>query len=116
MNPHQKPQALLKELINVHMMGEDPTATNDQGNPFNWILDACCGVASTSMAALRAGMNVIAFDKDPQMVTASQQRLNNFELEPDENQETMALKPPPVEEQPAPVEEEEEDADGDDAE
>jgi len=101
-NPHQKPQALLKELINVHMKGEDPTATNDQGNPFNWILDACCGVASTSMAALRAGMNVIAFDKDPTMVSASQQRLNSFEEEPNEDQETRALKPPPVEEEPAP--------------
>ncbi|KAK3237085.1 hypothetical protein CYMTET_52811 [Cymbomonas tetramitiformis] len=28
-NPHQKPQALLKELINMHMMGDTPTNTDE---------------------------------------------------------------------------------------
>ena len=64
-NPHQKPQALLQELIQTHMMGENPTACGDDLHPKNWILDACCGSGSTAMAALRCGiMNVIAFDND----------------------------------------------------
>jgi hypothetical protein len=91
-NPHQKPQALLTEMINVHMLGDDPTNTDDNGHPFNWILDACCGVGSTSMAALRAGMNVIAFDNDPFMVSSTGMRLNNFEDEPDATEETRASK------------------------
>ena len=53
------------------MLGEDPTATDENGHPKNWILDACCGVGSTSMAALRSGMNVIAFDNDPYMVSSA---------------------------------------------
>ncbi|KAK3236449.1 hypothetical protein CYMTET_53417 [Cymbomonas tetramitiformis] len=91
-NPHQKPQALLKELINVHMMGDDPTNTDENGHPFNWILNACCGVASTSIAALRTGMNVIAFDNDPAMASSSSMRLQNFEDEPDPAEETRAKK------------------------
>ena len=89
-NPHQKPQALLKEFIEIHMLGEDPTATDDNGHPQNWILDACCGVGSTSMAALRAGMNVIAFDNDPYMVSSASMRLQNFDREPNPADETKA--------------------------
>ncbi|KAK3271070.1 hypothetical protein CYMTET_20560 [Cymbomonas tetramitiformis] len=91
-NPHQKPQALLKELINVHMMGDDPTNTDEHAQPYNWILDACCSVASTSMAALRTGMHVVAFDNDPAMVSSSSMRLHNFEDESDPAEETRAKK------------------------
>ncbi|KAK3251308.1 hypothetical protein CYMTET_39327 [Cymbomonas tetramitiformis] len=88
-NPHQKPQALLQELIQTHMMGENPTACGDDLHPKNWILDACCGSGSTAMAALRCGMNVIAFDNDPYMVSSTNMRLNNFEKEHDGATETI---------------------------
>ncbi|KAK3243485.1 hypothetical protein CYMTET_46864 [Cymbomonas tetramitiformis] len=91
-NPRQKPQALLKGFIETHMLGEDPTATDENGHPKNWILDACCGVGSTSMAALRSGMNVIAFDNDPYMVSSAGMRLQNFDGEPDPADETKAAK------------------------
>ncbi|KAK3287306.1 hypothetical protein CYMTET_5174 [Cymbomonas tetramitiformis] len=69
-NNHQKPQALLMELIQIHMLGENPgkSKLDENDRPLNWILDACCGVGSTSMAALRCGMNVIGFDHDAFMV------------------------------------------------
>ncbi|KAK3243487.1 hypothetical protein CYMTET_46866 [Cymbomonas tetramitiformis] len=87
-NNHQKPQALLMELIQVHMLGENPGKLDEHDRPLNWILDACCGVGSTSMAALRCGMKVIGFDHDPFMVSSAQMRLTNFVNEPDEKVET----------------------------
>jgi len=93
-NNHQKPQALLMELIQVHMLGDNPGKLDDKGRPLNWILDGCCGVASTSMAALRCGMNAFAFDHDQFMVSSAQQRLNNFDDEPDAAEETQLKKKP----------------------
>ena len=87
-NNHQKPQALLMELIQVHMLGENPGKLDEHDRPLNWILDACCGAGSTSMAALRCGMNVIGFDHDAFMVSSAQQRLTNFVNEPNEKEET----------------------------
>jgi len=49
----QKPQQLIDAIIKRHM-------TRVNGN----ILDAMCGTATTSVCALRAGMNAVAFDKD----------------------------------------------------
>eukprot|EP00854_Cymbomonas_tetramitiformis_P014217 gene14217-biopygen14658 len=54
----------------------------------NWILDGCCGVGSTSTAALRCGLNAIGFDEDQYMVSSAQQRLTNFDDDPDEKAET----------------------------
>eukprot|EP00854_Cymbomonas_tetramitiformis_P020533 gene20532-biopygen21169 len=87
-NNHQKPQALLMELIQVHMLGDNPGKLDDDGHPLNWILDGCCGVGSTSMAAMRCGLNAIGFDHDPYMVSSAQQRLTNFDDKPDQNAET----------------------------
>ena len=39
-NPHQNPQALLMELIQVRMLGENPDKLDENGHPLNWILDA----------------------------------------------------------------------------
>ncbi|KAK3250333.1 hypothetical protein CYMTET_40273 [Cymbomonas tetramitiformis] len=91
-NNHQKPIALLMELIQCHMLGDNPGKVDENGHPLNWILDACCGVGSTSMAAMRCGMNAIGFDHDQYMVSSAQQRLTNFHAEPDQDAE---LKPKP---------------------
>ena len=45
------------------------------------------------MVAMRAGMNVVAFDKDPAMTSSTGMRLNNFENKPDPSEETRAKKP-----------------------
>ncbi|KAK3266122.1 hypothetical protein CYMTET_25225 [Cymbomonas tetramitiformis] len=87
-NNHQKPLALLMELIQCHMLGDNPGKVDENGHPLNWILDACCGVGSTSMAAMRCGMNAIGFDHDQYMVSSAQQRLTNFNAEPDQDAET----------------------------
>ncbi|KAK3253237.1 hypothetical protein CYMTET_37504 [Cymbomonas tetramitiformis] len=76
------------ELIQCHMLGENPGKVDENGHPLNWILDACCGVGSTSMAAMRCGMNAIGFDHDQYMVSSAQQRLINFHAEPDQDAET----------------------------
>ncbi|KAK3274850.1 hypothetical protein CYMTET_16989 [Cymbomonas tetramitiformis] len=91
-NNHQKPLALLMELIQCHMLGNNPGKVDDDGHPLNWILDACCGVGSTSMAAMRCGLNAIGFDHDPYMVSSAQQRLTNFDAEPDPDAETKPKK------------------------
>ncbi|KAK3279685.1 hypothetical protein CYMTET_12441 [Cymbomonas tetramitiformis] len=91
-NNHQKPLALLMELIQCHMLGDNPGKVDDDGHPLNWILDACCGVGSTSMAAIRCGLNAIGFDHDPYMVSSTQQRLTNFDAEPDQDAETKPKK------------------------
>ena len=93
-NNHQKPQAVLTELIQVHMLGENPGQLDEQGHPHSWILDGCRGVASTSMAALRCGMNAIGFDHDPYMVSSAQQRLNNVDAEPDAAEEKQPKSKP----------------------
>ncbi|KAK3248006.1 hypothetical protein CYMTET_42516 [Cymbomonas tetramitiformis] len=87
-NNHQKPQALLMEMIQCHMLGDNPGKMDENGHPLNWILDACRGVGSTSMAAMRCGMNAIGFDHDQFMVSSAQQRLINFDNEPDQDAET----------------------------
>ncbi|KAK3252915.1 hypothetical protein CYMTET_37821 [Cymbomonas tetramitiformis] len=87
-NNHRKPQALLMELIQCHMLGDNPGKMDENGHPLNWILDACCGVGSASMAAMRCGMNAIGFDHDQFMVSSAQQRLINFDNEPDQDAET----------------------------
>ncbi|KAK3251757.1 hypothetical protein CYMTET_38922 [Cymbomonas tetramitiformis] len=91
-NNHQKPLALLMELIQCHMLGDNPGKVDEDGHPLNWILDACCGVGSTSMAAIRCGLNAIGFDHDPYMVSSAQQRLTNFDAEPDPDAETKPKK------------------------
>ena len=77
-NPHQKPLWLLTDLISRHMRG--PESLNRGNGAFNesydgvipvdypkkkfhWILDACCGSGSTSVAANKLGMASVAFDK-----------------------------------------------------
>ncbi|KAK3278065.1 hypothetical protein CYMTET_13964 [Cymbomonas tetramitiformis] len=75
-------------MILIHMMEEDPTACGDDPHPKNWILDACCGAGSTAMAALRCGMNVVAFDNDEFMCASTTMRLNNFGKEHDGATET----------------------------
>ncbi|KAK3235236.1 hypothetical protein CYMTET_54562 [Cymbomonas tetramitiformis] len=118
-NNHQKPQALLMELIQCHMLGDNPGKTDENGHPLNWILDACCGVGSTSMAAMRCGMNAIGFDHDQYMVSSAQQRLIKFHAEPDQHAE---LKPKSKSEptakgkEAATAESEEEDLDEDETE
>ena len=92
---HQKPQHLLEELINCHMMGPAPfTGVTHNAMPdssTNWILDAGCGVATATVAALRCGLNAVAFDKDPDMVSAATQRLGNIDKEVNGNTECMSL-------------------------
>ncbi|KAK3235815.1 hypothetical protein CYMTET_53999 [Cymbomonas tetramitiformis] len=118
-NNHQKPLALLMELIQCHMLGDNPGKTDENGHPLNWILDACCGVGSTSMAVMRCGMNAIGFDHDQYMVSSAQQRLINFNAEPDQD---AVLKPKTKSEpttkgkEAATVESEEEELEEDEAE
>ncbi|KAK3246033.1 hypothetical protein CYMTET_44419 [Cymbomonas tetramitiformis] len=117
-NNHQKPLALLMELIQCHMLGDNPGKTDENGHPLNWILDACCGVGSTSMAAMRCGMNAIGFDHDQYMVSSAQQRLTNFDAEPDQKAETepkTKSEPTAKGKEAATAESEEDDLDGNDA-
>ncbi|KAK3233681.1 hypothetical protein CYMTET_56038 [Cymbomonas tetramitiformis] len=117
-NNHQKPQALLKELIQCHMLGDNPGKVDENGHPLNWILDGCCGVGSTSMAAMRCGMNAIGFDHDQFMVSSAQQRLTNFDNEPDQDAETkpkQKSEPTAKGKEAATAESEDEDGDEDDA-
>ncbi|KAK3275116.1 hypothetical protein CYMTET_16748 [Cymbomonas tetramitiformis] len=88
---HQKPQHLLMDLINCHMMGPAPFARLNNDSSPNWILDAGCGVATATMAALRCGLNAVAFDSDQDMVNAASQRLGNITDEPDGDTECMSL-------------------------
>ena len=92
---HQKPQHLLEELIGCHMMGPAPfTGVTHNAMPdssTNWILDAGCGVATATVAALRCGLNAVAFDNDPDMVIAATQRLGNIDKEANGNTECMSL-------------------------
>ncbi|KAK3275114.1 hypothetical protein CYMTET_16746 [Cymbomonas tetramitiformis] len=88
---HQKPQHLLMDLINCHMMGPAPFARLNNDSSPNWILDAGCGVATATMAALRCGLNAVAFDSDQDMVQAASQRLGNITDEPTDDTECMSL-------------------------
>ncbi|KAK3234146.1 hypothetical protein CYMTET_55575 [Cymbomonas tetramitiformis] len=88
---HQKPQHLLIELINCHMMGPAPFARLNNDSSPNWILDAGCGVATATMAALRCGLNAVAFDSDQDMVNAASQRIGNINDEPNGDTECMSL-------------------------
>ncbi|KAK3275100.1 hypothetical protein CYMTET_16732 [Cymbomonas tetramitiformis] len=88
---HQKPQHLLMDLINCHMMGPAPFARLHNDSSPNWILDAGCGVATATMAALRCGLNAVAFDSDQDMVQAASQRLGNITDEPTDDTECMSL-------------------------
>ncbi|KAK3241315.1 hypothetical protein CYMTET_48908 [Cymbomonas tetramitiformis] len=118
-NNHQKPLALLMELIQCHMLGDNPGKVDESGHPLNWILDACCGVGSTSMAAMRCGMNAIGFDHDQYMVSSAQQRLINFHAEPDQDAETkpkQKSEPTRKGKEAATVESDEEDLDEDETE
>ncbi|KAK3245379.1 hypothetical protein CYMTET_45048 [Cymbomonas tetramitiformis] len=73
-------------------MGESPAATDDKGHPLTWISNACCGVAFTSTAAVRSGLNVITFDNDQYMVISAQTRLSNFNDEREGKDETKPQK------------------------
>ena len=53
----QKPQVLLKALIAQHMLVDGA-----------FVVDAGCGSGSGTMAALRMGLNAIAYDKNPVVV------------------------------------------------
>ncbi|KAK3263655.1 hypothetical protein CYMTET_27542 [Cymbomonas tetramitiformis] len=89
---HQKkPQHLLMDLINCHMMRPAPFARLHNDSSPNWILDAGCGVATATMAALRCGLNAVAFDSDQDMVLAASQRLGNITDEPTDDTECMSL-------------------------
>ena len=53
----QKLQVLLKAIIAQHMLVDGA-----------FVVDAGCGSGSATMAALRMGLNAIAYDKNPAAV------------------------------------------------
>ena len=63
----QKPQALISDIIDKHM-----------NVPGGYILDAMCGTGTTSVCAVRKGMNVVAFDADFQTSMACMQRMSRL--------------------------------------
>lgn len=68
-NPHKKPLRLIRDIINVHMRGPEkldlPSCPLVQPavEEFHWILDACCGSGTTSVAANSLGFGSVAFDR-----------------------------------------------------
>ena len=77
-NSHQKPLWMLTDVISRHMRGPESLDCGNGHFPenyagvipvdypekeFHWILDACCGSGSTSVAANKLGMASVAFDK-----------------------------------------------------
>ncbi|KAK3266845.1 hypothetical protein CYMTET_24565 [Cymbomonas tetramitiformis] len=96
---------MLTDVIHRHMRGpESPDCGNGHfpeeyegvipvdypKKEFHWILDACCGSGSTSVAANKLGMVSIAFDKDPGMVISTRQRIMTPDLFYDEVDESLS--------------------------
>jgi hypothetical protein len=101
--PYQKPLSLWMRIFECHMnvspqsgpaTGSDEipqvdpsTGNHDVPLAKTWVLDAGCGTASCSHAALLCGHNAFAFDWDEHMVSAARSRLISFEEHPDHNGE-----------------------------
>lgn len=74
-NPYQKPQLLMMDLIDLlSMRGE-------------WIMDLFAGTGTTTVSALKRGRNVVAVECDPLQVKFIEQRVTALKELPDEFQE-----------------------------
>jgi DNA modification methylase len=72
-NPHQKPLKLIRDIIDIHMRGPElqgearGTSAYEGVLPLqhehHFILDACCGSGTTSVAANMLGLGSVAFDR-----------------------------------------------------
>ncbi|MCO5610922.1 hypothetical protein L7F22_065166 [Adiantum nelumboides] len=74
-NPYQKPQLLMMDLIDLlSMRGE-------------WVMDLFAGTGTTTVSALKRGQNVIAMECDPLQVKFIEQQVTALKELPDEFQE-----------------------------
>ena len=74
-NPYQKPQLLMMDLIDLlSMTGE-------------WVMDLFAGTGTTTVSALKRGRNVVAMECDPLQVRFIEQRVTALKELPDEFQE-----------------------------
>ena len=72
-NQHQKPLKLIRDIIDIHMRGpelegEARGKSEYEGvlplhHEHHFILDACCGSGTTSVAANMLGLGSVAFDR-----------------------------------------------------
>ncbi|KAK3243147.1 hypothetical protein CYMTET_47180 [Cymbomonas tetramitiformis] len=77
-NKHQKPLKLIHDLINIHMRGPELEGEARGKSAYegvlplhhehHFILDACCGSGTTSVAANMLGLGSVAFDRERHIV------------------------------------------------
>ena len=68
--PYQKPLDLLGRILDT-FCALDPTEREV------WVLDACCGTGSLSVAAGYFGFSSCAFDSDPRVIEIARNRILN---------------------------------------
>lgn len=77
-NPYQKPQRLMNEILELF------SSEND------WVLDLFSGSGTTTVCALKKGRNAIAIEKDPLQAAFILQRVCAVDDLPDADQEVGA--------------------------